>query len=102
MSSVDTFPLDEGPTGVRGLAGNVRDWCGSPYPKRGLAAGIDRLVVDPAWQPAPGDFVAMRGGAWASTLRQLPVAGRFADPPDRRYSTLGFRLCRSLGGPGPP
>jgi serine/threonine-protein kinase len=93
IASIYDYPLDEGPYGVRGQAGNVRDWCGNPYVRRGIDG--DRVVVDPTWRPAPTDFVMMRGGAFTTAVRQIRVASRVADPPHQTYRTLGLRLCRS-------
>jgi len=31
LAVVDSYPIDESPYGVRGLAGNIRDWCGERF-----------------------------------------------------------------------
>jgi serine/threonine-protein kinase len=68
-ADVESFHIDESPYGVRGMAGNVREWCASG---------------------------AIRGGSFRSApfellldARMVPEAGYFAD-------NLGFRLVRSL------
>lgn len=98
IASVNDYPLDEGPYGVRGQAGNVRDWCGNRYARSGVEDGSDRVIVDAAWRPKASDFVLMRGGAYTTTPRQMRAAGRFADPPHQTYRSLGLRLCRSAPG----
>ncbi|MFT5680252.1 MAG: sulfatase activating formylglycine-generating enzyme [Myxococcota bacterium] len=96
IACIQDFPIDEGPYGVRGQAGNVRDWCANPYQRRGLRPDIERLRINREQVPELDTFVMMRGGAWTSTVRQVRSASRFADPPSQRYRTLGFRLCRSF------
>jgi serine/threonine-protein kinase len=91
---VGSFPLDESPYGVRGLAGNVRDWCGNGYRRRGPDPGLTRL--DPI-DANPGELRMIRGGAWGSTPRVCRLAGRFASRPWERVALVGFRLARSWG-----
>lgn len=89
-SGVDEHPLDESPYGVRGLAGNVRDWCANGY-RRGGPPGAGRLDV----RPEPdGPFRMARGGAWTSAPRTSRPTARYADAPDARLTVLGFRLVR--------
>ena len=92
---IDAFPTDESPYGVRGLAGNVRDWCDNLFRRDGQPSD-DRLVhatptTDP---PEPGPRV-VRGGAWAAQPSLCHPAGRFAALPDGRYFFVGVRLVRS-------
>jgi serine/threonine-protein kinase len=91
---ISRFPTDESPYGVRGLAGNVRDWCADAYQRLGAVAlgGVSAPVA------ASGPFVSVRGGAHVSTPGLCRAASRFAAPPGARYMTLGFRLARD--GPG--
>ena len=96
LVAVDAIPADESPYGVRGLAGNVRDWCLNPYVREGLPPQVSRVPV--AWDPPPDDgFAMIRGGAWSTAARVCRIAARWADPPWRRLPTVGFRLCRSWG-----
>ena len=92
---VRSFPVDSSPYGVRGLAGNVRDWCANAYARGGPAVVHDRPVLEAAgvWQEG---FRMVRGGCWASTERHLRAAVRFAARPGERHSVCGFRLARSL------
>lgn len=91
---VDEFPTDESPYGVRGLTGNLRDWCRNVFTRDGQPAG-DRLVIDPL-PTVPGHRV-VRGGAWAAQPSLCHPAGRFGALPDGRYFFVGVRLVRSLG-----
>jgi serine/threonine-protein kinase len=80
--------------GVRGLAGNVRDWCANVWTVEGSVDG-DRVV--PSQAATDNDRLrAMRGGSWQSGLNLCRLACRFADPPDARWAFTGFRLVRSV------
>ncbi len=74
ISSVDSFPVDESPYGVRGLAGNVRDWCADSQP------GTTRRFN--------------RGGFWLGSAREARLADRHEHDPDHRARVLGFRVAR--------
>jgi serine/threonine-protein kinase len=67
------FPEDESPYGVRGLAGNMSDWCVGPE----------------------GTRVA-RGGAWSLVERHARLAQRRVVAETHLSETIGFRLVRSL------
>lgn len=75
IAPVDSFPVDESPYGVRGLAGNVRDWCSDEV--------ADGRKVD-------------RGGFWLGNAREARVADRHEHVPEHVASEIGFRLARSL------
>ena len=80
--SVTAFPTDESVYGVRGCAGNVREWCSDIFRREGVA--LDNRRVH-------------RGGSWNGTARACHVAGRIGDPPTLRTAHLGFRVVRSWG-----
>ncbi len=84
---------DVSPYGIRGLAGNVRTWCINVWQPGGSRIDGDRLVVEPA-DPADVSLRAVRGSAWSATVPATRCAARYADPPDRRFSSIGVRLVR--------
>ncbi|AUX41614.1 protein kinase [Sorangium cellulosum] len=95
---VDDYPTDESPYGVRGLAGNVRDWCAELWTPEGPAIeeGAVRVVQAPAADPG---LRSIRGGAWSSAPPAMcRAAGRFAASPDERFSAVGLRLARPAAG----
>jgi serine/threonine-protein kinase len=92
---VDRYPLDESPYGVRGLAGNVRDWCDNVWTREGPDAPAGRLRLVPAAE-ADGALRAVRGGAWTSPADLNRAAARFASRPAMRWRTTGLRLACSL------
>ena len=120
IAPVDDFPADESPYGVRGMAGNVRDWCLERFLPDGPR------VVDGRWIPLdprtgePLDATALldpgalaptgpvtwprvgRGGAWCVNPVTLRAAYRswFA-PGFPSDDSVGFRLVRSYPGGKP-
>lgn len=91
---VDAFSIDVSPYGVRGMAGNVRDWCVNVFRRDGQPQG-DRLPVQ---APDQADNAARisRGGAWGARPALCRPTGRFAAAPDGRYFFVGARFVRSL------
>ena len=73
-ASVIAFPIDESPYGVRGMAGNARDWCATAVG----GDGPERRVV--------------RGGGWLDGPAELTLTRRDAALPQLRQDFLGFRL----------
>ena len=65
LASVDAFDEDTSIYGVRGLAGNTRDWCA---PTRGLP-------LNPGWRP-------YRGGGWNVGLSTTRAADRLTAPAE--------------------
>lgn len=91
---IDAFAADVSPYGVRGMGGNVRDWCedaagGDSYSASG---GIARPPPD-----APDAALRIvRGGSWRQAPDAARVAGRTALAAANGYADVGFRLVRGL------
>ncbi|MEQ1565893.1 MAG: SUMF1/EgtB/PvdO family nonheme iron enzyme [Myxococcota bacterium] len=90
---VSAYPDDVSPYGVRGLGGNVRDWCANPYRRNGPAS--DRIDVDHDASEGTG-LRCVRGGSWHSGDLFCRSAGRLAGDPTARWVIVGFRPVRSL------
>ncbi|MEM6925511.1 MAG: SUMF1/EgtB/PvdO family nonheme iron enzyme [Myxococcota bacterium] len=90
IQPIDTFALDESPYGVRGLAGNVRDWCGNGYLREGPPA--ERVDTEPATK---SPYRTMRGGSASSQPMAARCATRLVERPTSRILAVGFRLARS-------
>ncbi len=90
---VDSFPVDESPYGVRGMAGNVRDWCLDLY-RLGGPAVVDGRFVPPGVEA--GANRTLRGGAFTAYRRSAGVAFRLGDSGESRIPYVGVRLCRSM------
>ena len=92
--AVTTYLADEGPHGVRGLAGNVRDWCLNVWKLDGPAVRGERLELDAA-SPEDADFRSIRGGTWGSSMANGRAAARFGGQPERWTLSVGMRIVRS-------
>ena len=77
-SGVDAFPKDESPWGVRGMAGNVSDWC------------LDQPIAE-----RPG-VVAIRGGRWTQSEGEARCCHKSAAPAIDAWYTQGFRLAAAV------
>jgi formylglycine-generating enzyme required for sulfatase activity len=93
---VESYPFDESPYGVRGLAGNSRDWCSNVWRREGPRVRDGRLLLDVAARDDPS-FRSVRGGAWSTLLSVIRSAARFGMRPGLRRGSTGLRLVRSLG-----
>jgi len=71
-SPAGAFPAGASPLGCLDLAGNVAEW-----------------VADPVGDGERG----VRGGGWSALAWECRVGWRGHAPPERRLSTLGFRLA---------
>ena len=85
---VDEFPTDLSVHGVRGMAGNCRDWTSSAV-ARDTVSGSERRAI------------AVRGGAWSLDRVLARCAFRILNSPADIYGNVGFRWARSLS-PGVP
>jgi serine/threonine protein kinase/formylglycine-generating enzyme required for sulfatase activity len=88
-------PVDESPYGVRGLAGNVRDWCINLWRRDGPRVTDGRLDFDAA-PPDDLDFRAVRGGFWANPITNSRSTYRFGARPREHRSSVGLRLVRDF------
>ena len=95
LAAVGGSPFDQSLYGIEGLTGNSRDWCGNLWQPEGPLCPGGVLVHVPAASDAHG-LRAVRGGAWQSATHLARAAARFADPPAVRYTSIGFRLARTV------
>lgn len=89
-SVVDSYPVDVSPYGVRGMGGNVYDWCLSLYE---VSTPTDDRVAPPedVLHAPPRAFRAVRGGAWTFSARNARSADRDRSEPGGRIPNCGFR-----------
>jgi len=96
VHGVSGFPVDESPYGVRGLGGNVRDWCAEP----GSAGERVRPLQTP--EASEPEWLAgrraCRGGSWNAEAAGVRSANRYRLTPTDRTFFVGFRLARSFPG----
>jgi serine/threonine-protein kinase len=93
--AVEQHPLDVSPYGVRGMGGNVRDWCRNYYTRSGPPVYEDRAVITPIHDPdSPVQYRAVRGGAWNGATNDCRAAYRYGYLPESRLQSVGFRIVR--------
>jgi serine/threonine-protein kinase len=90
---VDAYAGDESVYGIRGLAGNVRDWCINLWKTAGPLMDNARLQLDPA-PMEDNDYRIIRGGAWGNTMNYGRAATRFGARPGTCWHSVGVRLTR--------
>lgn len=79
--------------GVYDMIGNVAEWTADCY----TASYWGRPPDGRAWIWQGGcETRALRGGSWASRPSDARSAKRADAPPDRRDTTIGFRVARDL------
>jgi serine/threonine-protein kinase len=92
---VDSFPVDTSVYGVRGLGGNVRDWCVDVSEELPAAVG-GRVVVDGS-RPLPARaHRTYRGGAWHGSAAGARSTSRHREVPNNRIPFLGVRGFRPV------
>ena len=92
---IAAYPDDCSPYGVRGMGGNVRDWCGNSYQRAGLDPDVQVVPRDDAATDAA--YCMVRGGSIVSAAMGCLAAGRMAWNPAGRGAVVGFRLAADLG-----
>jgi serine/threonine-protein kinase len=92
---VDSFPIDESPYGVRGMAGNVMEWTQDLYRPSGPPLEHQRVLsMDRPELPLDADRTR-RGGGWNFMAMTCRGAYRGRNKVLTRFGNLGFRLARS-------
>ena len=90
---VTAHPIDTSPYGVRGLAGNVMDWCAGRFD---TPPGPDGLRPPEVRAGNDNATRVVRGGAWDGNARHARAADRHRFVPNNRLSDLGFRCVFSV------
>jgi len=99
---VRSFPVDESVYGVRGLAGNSRDWCLDEFVREGIwRDGQALCVATEAARQGDERLRVVRGGAWNASIVYSRAGFRFGPPPQYRNALVGFRLVRSMPSGSP-
>ncbi|MDP6954773.1 MAG: bifunctional serine/threonine-protein kinase/formylglycine-generating enzyme family protein [Planctomycetota bacterium] len=96
---IDTFPIDESVYGLRGMGGNMRDWCADLFTTEGPSI-VDHCVSTAGPVSTPDSatdraYRALRGGAWLDLARFARCAYRLRDGPGGRNAYVGFRVARA-------
>ena len=94
--SISEFALDESPFGVRGLSGNVRDWCLDDWSD--VAPPTNRPGLRRADEGMTG-YAVIRGGSFRGPEIGNRLASRFRIRMEWADPTRGFRLVREVARP---
>ena len=96
IRSVNTFPVDESVYGVRGTAGNTRDWCLDTFREEGPPIKQGRLLMPTEEDLEDTGFKSTRGGSYGNSASRSRSADRDWWFPARSYVGRGFRLLWGL------
>ncbi len=93
---VDAYPVDESAYGVRGMGGNVAQWCVDLYSQHTSVLESQRVVTTPNIAPENAGAVrVVRGGSWSGPAANVRLANTGSASPSLRYIGIGLRLVRS-------
>ena len=87
--NLDVDRFEANPFGLRGMHGNVEEWCLDWY-----GPYTAESVTDPAG-PCDGDYRVTRSGSHHTPVRFLRSANRMAMLPADRHSLTGFRIVEA-------
>ncbi len=92
--AVHAHPHDVSPFGVRGLAGNVRDWCADASVASSRA---EEARIAEGRTPSSGlSRRVVRGGSYRLSLDAARTTSRAALPAAKGFADVGLRLVRAL------
>ncbi len=100
-ATVEDHPVDCSPYGVRGLAGNSKDWCLDRWNAAGPLVVEGHAIVPDAVDEAvayPQAARAVRGGSWRAQANNIRAAARSSLVPNYRNVFIGVRLARGYLG----
>ncbi len=93
-AEIDAFPIDCSPYGVRGMGGNIAEWCLDEYVDQIAYRDGDDLSMQEIKLSVDAIAHTARGGAWDDGPMFCRSAVRHRGVSHYRRSSLGFRLCR--------
>ena len=102
MQEVDSFPEDVSVYGVRGTAGNTRDWCLDRFREEGPLLDNSRLTMPSEDDLNDMGFKSSRGGSYGNSASRSRSGDRDWWFPERSYVGRGFRLAWGLVDRTPP
>ena len=91
---VDSYPHDESPLGVRGMAGNIQDWCLDGWRPGGPLLGEGGRVLPPTPPPDGENRRVLRGGTWGASPQACHLGNRTVQPATGRDGGRSIRLLR--------
>jgi len=92
---VDTNPFDVSVYGVRGTAGNTREWCLDLFDPKNYPLASDQLRMPTSVELNATGFRSSRGGSYGNASSRTRSADRDWWFPERSYVGRSFRVARS-------
>ncbi|NJO85219.1 MAG: SUMF1/EgtB/PvdO family nonheme iron enzyme [Blastochloris sp.] len=89
--SVGVFPHGAAACGAEELAGNVWEWCATPYREYPLPEDFSPETLDTSDQR---ETYVLRGGSWVSRRSNARCGARARYDPDSHDGYFGFRVAR--------
>ena len=97
-ATVDRFETDASSYGVRGMGGNISDWCLDIFGEEPPPITEDGLAILNIPPSDASGYRSNRGGCWVWSHIYSRAGLRFSHPPDGRTAEIGVRLVRPLVG----
>jgi serine/threonine-protein kinase len=94
-ASVDAFPLDRSPYGVRGMGGNIREWCLEAPGETARALSLNN-TLKPKVASSDQELRVLRGGNWLSPAQMCRSTFSHHTHADAALQTNGVRLLLPL------
>lgn len=92
VNLVGSIPDNASPYGIMDMAGSVWEWTADWYSE-------SYYSISPRENPKGplrGNKRELRGGFWGSNRRQFRCSYRYAEVPEQRLLSIGFRCARSV------
>jgi serine/threonine-protein kinase len=96
IDSIDSFSIDESVYGVRGMAGNVSDWCLDLFSAHRLAQPLQRFKPPTILRNPEAARRVVRGGNWNSEQYAVQFPFRSGFREHKTVADVGIRLVRPL------
>jgi formylglycine-generating enzyme required for sulfatase activity len=87
---VGSYPSGASPYGALEMSGNVWEWTSSLFKSYPYTFSDGRELAESS------EDRVLRGGSWGRRARYARAAFRYHDRPQAVYSSVGFRLARSV------
>ncbi len=94
-TAVGIFPQGRATCGAEELAGNVWEWCSTPYQRYPLPEDLSPETIDTTEDYKDRTYV-LRGGSWFTGQSDARCAYRLHSLPVNLYYFYGFRLAHSF------
>jgi len=92
---ITDYPVDVSVYGIRGLGGNMREWCADIHSPNAPASAVVQMATSDEEEHVAGTLRVLKGGAWGSPPVDCRAAARFGNVPSAGNGHYSVRLTRS-------